>query len=84
VAGSPTPGAAKPRKLSYKDQRELDGMPELIQRLEGEQGELIAKIADPALFRRSPADATAAAQRLQAVEKELEVAFARWEALEAP
>jgi ATP-binding cassette subfamily F protein uup len=75
--------AAKPRKLSYKDQRELDAMPTTIQRLEAEQAELTAAIGDPELFRRSPPDATAAVKRLQSVEKELESAFLRWEALES-
>ena len=73
----------KPRKLSYKDQRELAGMPEAIQRLEAEQAELAAAIADPELFRRSPAAAAAAVQQLQSVEQRLAAAFSRWEALEA-
>ncbi len=85
---APAPAAARPsvpkaRKLSYKDQRELDAMPQTIQRLEVEQADLTVSLADPELFRRNPADAAAAAQRLQAVVKELEAAFSRWEALEA-
>jgi ATP-binding cassette subfamily F protein uup len=75
--------AAKTRKLSYKDQRELDAMPAAIQRLEVEQAELAAAIGDPELFRRDPAAANAAVQRLQSVQQELEAAFARWEALES-
>lgn len=75
--------AAKARKLSYKDQRELEAMPATIQRLEAEQAELQSTIGDPELFRRQPADATAAVRRLQSVMKQLENAFARWEALEA-
>jgi ATP-binding cassette subfamily F protein uup len=58
-------------------------MPKTIQRLETEQAELARSIGDPELFRRSPADAAAALQRLQAVEKELEDAFSRWEELES-
>jgi ATP-binding cassette subfamily F protein uup len=76
--------APKPRKLSYKDQRELDALPAVIQKLEAEQAMLAAAIADPELFRRNLAQANAAVARLQAVEKELQAAFARWEALEAP
>jgi ATP-binding cassette subfamily F protein uup len=75
--------AARPRKLSYKDQRELDAIPTTIQRLEAEQAQLTAVIGDPELFRRSPADATATVKRLQSVEKELESTFLRWEALES-
>jgi ATP-binding cassette subfamily F protein uup len=81
---APQPAAPKPRKLSYKDQRELDALPAMIQKLEAEQATLAAAIADPELFRRDLAQANAAVARLQAVEKELEGAFARWEALEAP
>jgi ATP-binding cassette subfamily F protein uup len=81
---TPQPATPKPRKLSYKDQRELDALPATIQKLEAEQATLTAAIADPELFRRNLAQANAAVTRLQSVEKELEAAFARWEALEAP
>jgi ATP-binding cassette subfamily F protein uup len=77
-----SPPTAKPRKLSYKDQRELEAIPKTIQALEAEQAQLTAAIGDPELFRRSPADAAAAVRRLQTVEKELETVFSRWEALE--
>jgi ATP-binding cassette subfamily F protein uup len=76
----PTP---KARKLTYKDQRELDAMPGVIQRLEAEQARLTAMLGNPDVYRRNPADAAAAAQRLTSVEHELEAAFGRWEALEA-
>ena len=75
--------AAKTRKLSYKDQRELAAMPATIQLLEAEQAELAAAIGDPELFRREPAAANAAVQRLQSVQHQLEAAFARWEVLES-
>jgi len=84
VQTAPQPAAPKPRKLSYKDQRELEALPAIIQKLEAEQATLAAAIADPELFRRNLAEANAAVTRLQAVEKELEATFARWEALEAP
>jgi ABC transport system ATP-binding/permease protein len=78
--GGPPP--AKPRKRSFKDQRELEALPTAISRLETEQAQLQASISDPELFRRAPADAAAAVQRLQAIVLELEAAFTRWEALE--
>jgi ATP-binding cassette subfamily F protein uup len=82
-AASRAAAQSKPRKLSYKEQRELEEMPGVIQRLEAEQAELAAAIADPEFFRRSPADTTAALRRMDAVEQELEAAFSRWEALES-
>jgi ATP-binding cassette subfamily F protein uup len=85
AAGRPAPGtpAAKPRRMSYKEQRELEEMPGRIQRLEAEQADLATAISDPELFRRNPVDAASAVSRLQTVERELEAAFARWEALES-
>ena len=82
----PQPAAASPkaRKLSYKDQRELEAIPQAIQRLETEQTELTAAVANPELFRRSPTEAAAAVARLESVVRELEQTFARWEELEAP
>lgn len=75
--------ASKARKLSFKDQRELEAMPARIQLLEAEQARLQTSVGDPDLFRRSPAQATAALQRLQALVKELESAYSRWDALES-
>ena len=81
-AGGAAP-AAKSRRLSYKEQRELDALPQRIQALEAEQTRLQGEIADPALFRRAPQRAAAALQRLQELGAELEAAFARWGALES-
>jgi ATP-binding cassette subfamily F protein uup len=83
AAAAPTSGAAKPRKRSYKEQRELDEMPATIQRLEESQAALQAAVSDPQLFRQSPAEATAALQRLQRIAQELEAAYARWDTLES-
>jgi ATP-binding cassette subfamily F protein uup len=82
-AGAMPPVGPKPRKLSYKDQRELDGLPALIQALESDQARLSALIADPALFQRNPVDAANAVKQLASVQSKLETAFARWEALES-
>jgi ATP-binding cassette subfamily F protein uup len=75
--------APKPRRLTYKDQRELEAMPAVIQQLEAEAAALTALLGDPESYRRSPAETAAAAQRLKSVGQELETAFSRWESLEA-
>ncbi len=80
---APTSSAAKPRKRSYKEQRELDEMPATIQRLEESQAALQAAVSDPELFRQNPAEATAALQRLQRIAQELEAAYKRWDTLES-
>jgi ABC transport system ATP-binding/permease protein len=83
-AAAPVPAAApKARRMSYKEQRELAAMPEKIQRLEAEQLQLQATIADPNLFKDDPARGTAALQRLESLAAELETAYARWDALES-
>ena len=82
-AASATP-AAKARRLSYKDQRELELLPARIEALETEQAGLQAAVPDPPLFRTDPARAAEHLQRLQALQHELEGAYARWDALEVP
>jgi ABC transport system ATP-binding/permease protein len=74
--------ALKPRRLSYNEQRELQQLPDRIQALEAEQAQLTTMISDPALFQRNPQQGSEALQRLQAVGKELDAAYARWESLD--
>jgi ABC transport system ATP-binding/permease protein len=83
AAAAPPSRAAKPRRRSYKEQRELDAIPAAIQRLEESQAALQAVVSDPELFHRSPAEASAALQRLQRIAQELEAAYARWDTLES-
>ena len=71
------------RKRSYKERRELDALPEKIQRLEAEQSALQAALSDPQLFRQNPVEAAAALERLQGLTQEVEAAYARWDALES-
>ena len=73
---------SKVRRLSYNEQRELASLPEKIQRLEAEQLELQALIADPAVFQNNDPRGTAALQRLTSLAAELESAYSRWDALE--
>ena len=81
-AGWPPPLTAQPRRLSCKERRACKAMPEKIQRLELEQAELQAAIADPALFQGNDPRGAAALQKLQSLAAELEHAYARWDALE--
>jgi ABC transport system ATP-binding/permease protein len=73
----------KARRLSYKDQRELEAIPEKIQLLEAEQLELQAAIADPTFFHAPVARSAAALQRLESLAAEIETAYSRWHALES-
>jgi len=82
---APVPEPRKPagKKLSYKDQRELDELPARIEKLEAEQAEVQARLADPGLYKRDPATSKALSARLGEIEKELASGYARWESLEA-
>ncbi|HMN22764.1 MAG TPA: ATP-binding cassette domain-containing protein [Ottowia sp.] len=71
------------RKLSYKEQRELDALPERIEALEAEQAELQAALADGALYQSDLQRAIALQARDGAIEEELTAALARWTELEA-
>ena len=78
-----TPRKERPRKLSFKEKRELEALPETIDRLENEQSDLHTRLADPETYKQD--DGTLVnelKERLAAVEQELEDAFRRWEELE--
>ena len=75
------PVAAK-RKLSFKEQRELDELPARIESLDSQIASLTAQIQDPAFYRQPADEVTATNARLAALQAELEQAYARWQALE--
>jgi ABC transport system ATP-binding/permease protein len=83
AASEAAPAKPNARRLSYKDQRELAALPGKIQRLEAEQAQLQAEIADPKTFHGNNERGTAALQRLQSLTAELEDAYSRWDALES-
>jgi len=69
-------------KLSYKDQRELDGLPAEIESLEAAVSELQAAIADPDFFAGDSDDVQAKLAELRAAEYLLETRIERWGELE--
>ena len=73
----------RPRKLSYKEQRELDELPGLIEALEAEQKELADLLGKPELYASDPPRVAAAQLRYGQIEDELMVALMRWEELGA-
>jgi ABC transport system ATP-binding/permease protein len=76
------PQAKPSRKLSYKEQRELEELPARIETLEAEQAQLHQRMADPAFFRQGGAEIGKVTSRLESLETELRTAYERWEALE--
>jgi ABC transport system ATP-binding/permease protein len=70
-------------KLSYKEQRELETLPDLIEALELEQAQLREELTDGGLYSRDPQRATQLHARDAAIEEELMAALVRWEELSA-
>jgi ABC transport system ATP-binding/permease protein len=83
VAAVAAPPAAKPRKLSYKEQRELDALPARIEALEAEQRELGTFLAQPESYTKEADRAMKAQARHAKIDDELLAAMERWEALGA-
>jgi len=74
--------APQKKKLSYKEQRELEELPELIASLEDEQSALLALLNAPDFYRTSPGEAKRLNERYAQIEEELMAALERWEEIE--
>ncbi len=90
AAAQPAPAASKPKaerpssnRLTWKEQRELEALPDRIAALEAEQKALTARLEDPSLYQAQPAEAKRCATRLESIDGELLALLERWEALEA-
>jgi ABC transport system ATP-binding/permease protein len=77
---SPTKAAAK---LSYREARELEQLPVRIEALEREQQELTARMSAADYHAQGPERIRADRLRGEAIEHELDAAFARWAELDA-
>ena len=75
--------ASKPRRLSFKEQRELETLPKRIEEIENRQKELHALMADPSFYQKSREEIAAATDELEQLEEELLEKFDRWESLES-
>ena len=78
-----TATAAKTRKLSFKEQRELDTLPALISTLEAEQKEIAQAMADGSLYAIDNTRAMKLATRSAQIDDELLTSMERWELLGA-
>ncbi len=82
-SAAPPPSSPAPakRKLSYKEQRELEALPGLIEALETEQKAITDELADGSLYSRDGQRAAALTVRSAQIDDELMAALERWEAL---
>jgi ATP-binding cassette subfamily F protein uup len=74
---------ARRAKLSFKDQRELDGLPAAIDALEQEERALAERIAGPDFYKESADSIKEALARAEELQKALAAAYTRWEKLDA-
>ena len=70
-----------PKKLSFKEQREYDSLPGLIEQLEAEQAKLNRLLADGSIYVSEPQKAADMAARVMQIDDELLSAMERWELL---
>jgi ATP-binding cassette subfamily F protein uup len=75
--GKPAPA----KKLSFKEQREYDSLPGLIEQLEAEQAKLNRLLADGSLYVSDPKKAADMAVRITQIDDEMLTAMERWETL---
>jgi ATP-binding cassette subfamily F protein uup len=82
----PKPGPSprkKPAKLGFKAARELEQIPETIERIETEQAEWVGRLSEPGFYQSDPAEQARVHERIAELTAELEAAYARWSELEA-
>ena len=72
----------KPRKLSFKERKDLDEMPGLIERLEKEQEELYLTMTDPEYYKKTAEKIKTINERSEKIKEELSTAFDRWDFLD--
>ena len=82
-AKSEEPPVKTKAKLSYKEERELEQLPQKIEELEQEQTELHTAMASPDFFKQNSEVITESTSRVEAIQHELETLLERWEELES-
>jgi len=81
AAPAPAPVTAK-KKLSFKEQRELDLLPAKLEELETAIAKRTEAMNDPKYYQQDAATITRGNEELTTLQAELDAAFARWEELE--
>jgi len=83
AARKPEKSDARPVKLGYKDQRELERLPGQIETLESEIETLNNRMSDPAFYQLPGDEIAGIRKQLSGIEGELQAAYQRWEKLES-
>ncbi|MEY2466417.1 MAG: energy-dependent translational throttle protein EttA [Verrucomicrobiota bacterium] len=77
------PKTSKPRKLSFKETRELEGMEANIHAVEAEVARIEGLFADPEFFRKHATQVNQLTTELNTAKENITKLYARWEELEA-
>jgi ATP-binding cassette subfamily F protein uup len=80
---APAEPATPKKKLSYKDQRELEQLPLRIEQLEAQLAVLGQRMASADFYQRPAAEVSNAGVELSKLQAELDAAYARWTELDA-
>ncbi|HKT79679.1 MAG TPA: ATP-binding cassette domain-containing protein [Vicinamibacterales bacterium] len=90
TAAEPRRGAEPPphrepgtKKLSYREQREFEALPERIEELESERTSLQQRVSGPEFYKEGAATISATLERLETIEREIADLYARWDALDS-
>ncbi len=83
TATKPRLKSSVPKRLGHKEQRELDKIPALIEKLEEEQVQLNEKISDASFYKQDKGTTGTVLARLEKITSELEQHYARWDELES-
>jgi len=85
VVKKKTPPAPAPKakpKVGFRQQKELDSLPQTIQSLEAEQKLLTEVMCNAGIYKKGKSEIVATKERLESVKKALAEAYDRWEELE--
>ncbi len=72
-----------PRKLTYRENRELEDIPGLIESLEQKHSDIFERLSNPAFYKKESAEIVSAKEELESLEIEIEKAYRKWETLDA-
>lgn len=81
-SGNNTVKKASVKKISFKEQKELDELPMLIETLDAEMAEITEKMADAKFYQQNKELIAITTSRVSEIEYELKEAYKRWEQLE--
>jgi ATP-binding cassette subfamily F protein uup len=77
------PKQERPRTLTFKEKREIETLPGLIEAMEAERAGLYEILADPDFYRQDASRVPAVKTRMTELDKEIPAAYERWELLES-